>query len=176
MNNISYYNANPIEVDQKSSSLLWSEIESNSWAVVIPTQTPGRSGNQITLSTTGNHNLVIGEPITISAVQPDTYRNNGQDLWVSDIPSGTSFTYQNRLADTTSITTAGTVVGTWQYSSIPDYYRINSNNIKNIYKIYLGTYKNVIDTDTDSQKLMFNKYQYSAYTDVKVNTIILDIL
>jgi len=176
MNNISYYNASPIEVDQKSSSLLWSEVDSNSWAVVVPTQTPGRSGNQITLSTTGNHNLVIGEPITISGVQPDTYRNNGQDLWVSDISSGTSFTYQNRLADTTPITTAGAVVGTWQYSSIPDYYRINSNNIKNIYKIYLGTYKSVIDTDTDSQKLMFNKYQYSAYTDVKVNTIILDIL
>lgn len=176
VNNISYYNANPIEIDQKSTSLLWSDVSSNSWSIVIPTQTPTRSGNSITLNTTGNHNLVVGEIINIAGIVPTSYQNNGGLLVVQSIPSPTSFTYQNSLASTSPITTAGTVVGTWQYSSIPNYYQISSNNIKNIYKIYLGTYKNVIDATSDSKRLMFNGYQYIVYSDIEIKTTTLSIV
>jgi hypothetical protein len=188
IDNISVYNANPIEIDQKSTSILWSEIkgEANKWVTEIPTQTPGRSGNSITISTTVPHNLVVGEKIQILGVEPINYRNEWLDistgtlydveLSVSAVPSSTSFTYENSLTSAAPITTAGTVVGTWQYASIPNYYRINSNNIKSIYKIHLGTFKTVIDTDEESKKLMLSGYQYSAYTDVKINTITLDVL
>jgi hypothetical protein len=176
-NNISYYYANSLEIDQKSSTLSWSDFTTNSWAIPIPTQTPTFSANIITLSTTGAHNLTVGEVFSNNGLVPTTYNNTGYVTTVYAIPSSTSFSYVNpSLFAGGAITTAGTVLGTWQYASIPNYYSIYSNNLKNIYNIYLGTNKNVIDTYSDSKKILFSNYEYPAYMDAQINTITLDIL
>lgn len=174
-NNISYYYANSIEIDQKSSNLSWSNLASNSWSIVIPTQTPTKNGNVITVNTTGSHNLVVGEPLTISGLVPIEYNNNSYSYTVYATPSSTSFSYIDRYASG-AITTAGTVLGTWQYISIPNYYQLYSNNIKTIYNIYLGTNKNIIDTSTNSIKFGISNYEYPAYMDAQITTTTFDIV
>jgi len=66
----------------------------------------------------------------------------------------------------------------WTYSELYNYYKIYQNDLKNIYQIYTGTNKILIDTSEDSspKKLMFNGYEYVGYMDIEKNTIVLDIV
>lgn len=67
---------------------------------------------------------------------------------------------------------------TWKHSEIFDYYKIYQNDLKNIYQIYTGTNKIVIDTyqPITGKKLMFDSYEYIGYMDIEKNIITLDIV
>ena len=177
LNDISCHYADAAEVSQKSSPLIWSQIQSGKWRTPVPTQTPGRVANSITLNTTGNHNLVVGEELTFYDIQPDSYGIGfgGATLKISKRDSDTSFTYENSNAVTSPITTAGTVAGTWQYSSIPNYYSLYGSSPDTIYDQFVGRNKVVIDIQDDSPVMQLNEYQYLAYVDVKTDTFILDV-
>jgi hypothetical protein len=177
LNDISCHYADATEVAQKSSPMLWSQIDNNNWRIPVPTQTPTRVANSITLNTTGNHNLVVGEALTFYNIQPSSYGEGfgGATLKISKRDSDTSFTYENANAVTSPITTAGTVAGTWQYSSIPNYYSLYGSSPDTIYDQFVGRNKVVIDIQDDSPVMQLNQYQYLAYVDVKTDTFILDI-
>ena len=177
VNDISCHYADAAEIAQKSSPLLWSQIDDNKWRIPVPTQTPTRVANSITLNTTGNHNLVVGEVLTFYDIQPSSYGVGfgGGTLKISKRDSDTSFTYENAYAVTSPITTAGTVAGTWQYSSIPNYYSLYGSSPDTIYDQFVGRNKVVIDIQDDSPVMQLNQYQYLAYVDVKTDTFILDV-
>lgn len=177
VNDISCHYADATEIAQKSSPLLWSQIDDNKWRIPVPTQTPTRVGNSITLSTTGNHNLVVGETLTFYGIQPDSYGIGfgGGILKISKRDSDTSFIYENTYAPTSPITTAGTVAGTWEYSSIPNYYSLYGSSPDSIYDQFVGRNKVVIDIQDDSAVLQLNEYKYLAYVEVKTDTFILDV-
>lgn len=174
---ISCHYANPTELDQKSEPLLWSQIDDNKWRIPVPTQTPTRVGNSITLTTTGNHNLVVGERLTFYDIQPSDYGVGfaGRDLKISVINTTSSFTYENSNAPTSAITTAGSVVGTWEYARIPNYYALYGGSPDSIYDQFTGRNKIVVDTYSDSPVMQLNQYQYLAYMDIETKTFILDI-
>ena len=179
VNDISCHYADATEIAQKSSPLIWSQLKDGSqkWRIPVPTQTPTRVGNSITLTTTGNHNLVVGEKLTFYDIQPDSYGIGfgGGTLKISKRDSDTSFTYENAYAVTTPITTAGTVAGTWEYASIPNYYSLYGGSPDSIYDQFVGRNKIVIDIQDDSAVLQLNEYKYLAYVDVKTDTFILDV-
>jgi len=177
VNDVSCHYANPTEVDQKSSPLLWSQIDDNNWRIPVPTQTPGRVGNSITLATTGNHNLVVGETLTFYGIQPSSYGQGfgGAALKISKRDTDTSFTYENSNAVTNPINVAGTVAGTWQYATIPNYYALYGSSPDNIYNQFTGRNKIVIDIENDSKTMQLNDYEYSAYIDVQTDTFTLDV-
>ena len=66
---------------------------------------------------------------------------------------------------------------TWKHSEVFDYYKIYQNDLKNIYQIYTGTNKILVDTyqPATGKKLMFNSYEYIGYMDIERNTVTLDI-
>lgn len=177
VNDISYSYANPTELDQKSSPILWSQIKDNQWRIPVPTQTPTRSGNSITLNTTGDHNLVVGERLTFYGIIPDGYGIGfgGRSLKISKVDSNTSFTYENSNAPTTAITTAGTVAGTWEYATIPNYYSLYGTLPDTIYEQFVGKNRIAIDTYDDSLSLTLNQYKYSSYMDVKIDSFTLEL-
>ena len=177
VNNISCHYANPTELDQKSSPILWSQVAQNNWRIPVPTQTPARVGNSITLTTTGDHNLVVGEKLTFYDIVPDSYGIGfgGSTLKISKKDSSTSFTYENSNAATSPITTAGSVVGTWQYATIPNYYSLYGNSLDNIYDQFTGRNRVIIDIQEDSPVMQLNGYKYTAYMDVQTTTSILDV-
>lgn len=179
LNNISYYKANPVEIDQKATQLLWSDVDNNNWAIPVPTQTTSVSGSTITLSTTGNHNLALGEAISVEGTLPSQYNTIyfGQSV-VTAIPSTTSFTYvkASAVGYGTSITTAGTVMGAWNYASIPNYYGLYGTNLKNIYKTYTGTNKIISDISDSGHAFTLSGYEYPAYLDVTFTETVLDLL
>jgi hypothetical protein len=177
INDISCHYANPIELDQKSEPLLWSQIDNNKWRIPVPIQTPTRVGNSITLTTTGDHNLVVGEKLTFYDIQPSDYGSGfgGSALKISRVNTSSSFTYENSNAPTTAITTAGTVVGTWEYATIPNYYALYGSSPDSIYDQFTGRNKIIIDTQIDSPVMQLNEYEYLAYMDIETNTFILDI-
>jgi hypothetical protein len=178
VNNISFYKANPVEIDQKATQLLWSDVDGNNWGIPIPTQTPTVSGSTITLNTTGNHNLALGEIVDVRDVLPDQFRTQFFGQSVVTAKTDTSFTYVKASATSyaTPITTAGIVLGAWDYASIPNYYGIYGNNLKEIYKTYTGTNKSIFDFDYSRQGFKLGGYEYLAYLDVKINETLLDIL
>ena len=179
VNDISCHYADATEIAQKSSPLLWSQLKvgNQKWRIPVPNQTPGRVGNSITLTTTGNHNLVVGETLTFYDIQPSSYGIGfaGSILKISKRDSDTSFTYENANAATNPISTPGTVVGTWEYASIPNYYSLYGGSPDSIYDQFVGRNKVVIDIQDDSAVLQLNQYQYLAYVDVKADTFILDV-
>ena len=178
VNNLSFYKANPIEIDQKATQLLWSDVDGNNWGIPIPTQTPTVSGSTITLNTTGNHNLALGEIIDVRDVLPDQFRTQFFGQSVVTAKTDTSFTYvkSSAVSYATPITTAGVVLGAWDYASIPNYYGIYGNNLKEIYKTYTGTNKSIFDFEYSRQGFKLGGYEYLAYLDVKINETLLDIL
>jgi len=186
INSLSFQNANEIENTQKSTQLLWSDIDGNNWAVTIPTQSVTSSGSTVTLSTTGPHNLFEGEQIEISGINPTTYEvsyYNDYSLisnrFVIDVPSSTSISYipYNPVGSSyTSITTAGLLKGSWQYSYIPNYYNIFGVDVAENYKMLTGTNKNIIDNDYIRQGLRLGAYEYINYVDTKSAEITLDVL
>jgi hypothetical protein len=72
--------------------------------VVIPTQTTSNGGGYMSFNTTGNHNLVVGDFVTIAGVTPTGY--NGE-YKVYATSSATNFTVAG--STTGNITVAGTV-------------------------------------------------------------------
>lgn len=177
INNLSYYKANPIELQQKATQLLWSEIADNNWAIPIPTQTPTISVKEVTLTTTNSHRLFLSEKVAIRNLVPSEY-NTTTDSYITAIPSATSFKYlaTSVTAPSGAITTAGIALGTWEYSSIPNYFEIYGNNIKDIYKVLTGTNINTVDVSTNNQGFRFGGYQSYAYLDVSFSEVTLDIL
>lgn len=252
INNLSYYKASPIELQQKATQLLWSEIAGsviintqtptgttnitiatasnhgfvvgqqvtisdvvpsgyngtwttqtgttgstlvvnigsnpgtitsagtvigNYWATPIPTQTPTVSVKQVTLTTSNNHKLFLSEKVSIRNLVPTEY-NTTADSYVTAIPSATSFRYlaTSATAPSGAITTAGIALGTWEYSSIPNYFEIYSNNIKDIYKTLTGTNKSIVDSNYEYQGLRLGGYEYLGYLNVEFSEITLDIL
>ncbi len=139
--------------------------------------TPTRVGNSITLTTTGDHNLVVGERLTFYGIQPSNYGEGfgGGILKISVVNTSSSFTYENSYAPTTPITTAGTVVGTWEYARIPNYYAIYGSSPDSIYDQFTGRNKIIIDVDDTSSSLQLSQYQYLSYIDVNIDTFTLDI-
>jgi len=177
INNLSYYKASPIELQQKATQLLWSEIGGNNWAIPIPTQTPTISVKEITLTTTNSHRLFLSEKVAVRNLVPTEY-NTTTDSYVTAIPSTTSFKYlaTSLTAPSGAITTAGIALGTWEYSSIPNYFEIYSNNIKDIYKTLTGTNKSIVDSNYEYQGLRLGGYEYLGYLNVEFSEITLDVL
>ena len=176
VNNLSFYKANPIELQQKATQLLWSDIDANNWAIPIPTQTATVNGRLVTVNTTNNHNLFLGEKVQVSGVVPSEY--NISSAYITSVPSSTSFQYIANASPTaisTTITTAGIALGTWEYSSIPNYFEIYSNNIKTIYEILTGTNKVTFDTDNENQGFRLKKYEYLGYLNITFYEIPLDV-
>jgi len=126
---------------------------------------------------TGDHNLVVGEKLTFYDIVPDSYGIGfgGGTLKISKKDSSTSFTYENSNAATSPITTAGSVVGTWQYATIPNYYSLYGNSLDNIYDQFTGRNRVIIDIQEDSPVMQLNGYKYTAYMDVQTTTSILDV-
>lgn len=176
INNLSYYKANPVELQQKATQLLWSEIDDNNWGIPIPTQTPTISVREVTLTTTNSHRLFLSEKVAIRNLVPTEY-NTTTDSYVTAIPSTTSFKYlaTSITAPSGAITTAGVVLGTWEYSSIPNYFEIYSNNIKTIYEILTGTNKITFDSDNENQSFRLRKYEYLGYLNITFYEIPLDV-
>lgn len=177
INNLSYYKASSIELQQKATQLLWSEIGGNNWAIPIPTQTPTISVKEITLTTTNSHRLFLSEKVAVRNLVPTEY-NTTTDSYVTAIPSTTSFKYlaTSVTAPSGAITTAGIALGTWEYSSIPNYFEIYSNNIKDIYKTLTGTNKSIVDSNYEYQGLRLGGYEYLGYLNVEFSEITLDVL
>ena len=78
--------------------------------ITLPTQTPTISSGTVTLTTAIAHGFEVGDFVTISAVVPTGY--NGR-FSVTAVPTATSFSFAN--STTGNISTAGTVLRTWEY-------------------------------------------------------------
>jgi hypothetical protein len=78
--------------------------------ITLPTQTPTISSGTVTLTTATAHGFEVGDFVTISAVVPTGY--NGR-FSVTAVPTATSFSFAN--STTGNISTAGTVLRTWEY-------------------------------------------------------------
>jgi hypothetical protein len=79
-------------------------------AITIATQTPTISSGTVTLTTATAHGFEVGEVVTISTVVPTGYQGR---FVVTAVPTTTSFSFAN--STTGNITTAGTVLRTWEY-------------------------------------------------------------
>lgn len=80
------------------------------FAITVPTQTPTTSSGTVTLTTSIAHGYEVGDVVTISAVLPEGYRGK---FVVKAVPTATSFSFANTT--TGNISTAGTVLRTWEY-------------------------------------------------------------
>jgi hypothetical protein len=79
-------------------------------AITLATQTPTISSGTVTLTTATAHGFEVGDVVTISAVVPTGYRGT---FSVTAVPTTTSFSFAN--STTGNISTAGTVLRTWEY-------------------------------------------------------------
>jgi len=78
--------------------------------ITLATQTPTISSGTVTLTTAIAHGFEVGDVVTISTVVPTGYRGT---FSVTAVPTTTSFSFAN--ATTGNISTAGTVLRTWEY-------------------------------------------------------------
>lgn len=78
--------------------------------ITLATQTPTISSGTVTLTTAIAHGFEVGDVVTISTVVPTGYRGT---FSVTAVPTTTSFSFAN--STTGNITTAGTVLRTWEY-------------------------------------------------------------
>ena len=79
-------------------------------AITLATQTPTISSGTVTLTTATAHGFEVGDVVTISTVVPTGYRGT---FSVTSVPTTTSFSFAN--STTGNISTAGTVLRTWEY-------------------------------------------------------------
>jgi hypothetical protein len=79
-------------------------------AITLNTQTPTISSGKVTLTTPIAHGFEVGDVVTISTVVPTGYRGM---FVVTAVPTTTTFSFAN--STTGNITTAGTVLRTWEY-------------------------------------------------------------
>ena len=67
------------------------------------------AGNVVTVTTSTNHNLFVGQSITIAGVVPAGYNGN---YTVTSVPTATTFTYTDAVTGLANATTFGTFVPT----------------------------------------------------------------
>ena len=79
-------------------------------AIPVATQTPTIASGMVTLTTSSAHGFEVGDYVTISGIVPTGY--NGS-FTVTAVPTTTSFSFSN--STTGNVTTAGTVLRTWEY-------------------------------------------------------------
>jgi hypothetical protein len=81
--------------------------------VPVPTGAVTQSGTSVTLTTTGSHNLKVGQSVVIAGTASSTFTTNTSvyngTFTVTAVPSATTFTVTNPFSPSTNISTAGTV-------------------------------------------------------------------